>query len=101
MLKSGPTLDHEDLIAILRYLQSLPDVDKNGVGSMGVSHRGEMIMKASSEFTFGAGVCIEPADHEFLTVTTGPSPARQGTEIQHNDIEVARQNANKAAAMEP
>jgi dienelactone hydrolase len=93
MLKSGPTLDHEDLIAILRYLQSLPYVDKNVVGAMGVSHSGEMIMKASSEFTFGAGVCIEPADHEFLTVNTGPSAPRKGTEIQYNDIEVARKNA--------
>jgi dienelactone hydrolase len=100
MLKSGPTLDHEDLIAILRYLQSLPYVDKNGVGAMGVSHSGEMIMKASSEFFFGAGVCIEPADHEFLTVNTGPTAPRKGTEIQYNDIEVARKNANKAEAIE-
>ena len=100
MLKSGPTLDHEDLIAIIRYLQSLPYVDKNGVGAMGVSHSGEMIMKASSEFTFGAGVCIEPADDEFLTVNTGPSAPRKGTEIQYNDIEVARKNANKPEAME-
>src|ERR1700686_626666 len=47
MLKSGPTLDHEDLIAILRYVQSLPYVKKNGVGAIGVSHSGEMIMKAA------------------------------------------------------
>lgn len=100
MLKSGPTLDHEDLIAIVRYLQTLPYVDKNGVGAMGVSHSGEMIMKASSEYTFGAGVCIEPANHEFLTVDTGPHAPRKGTEIQYNDVEVARKNANKAEGME-
>ena len=100
MLKSGPTLDHEDLIAILRYLQSLPYVDKNGVGAIGVSHSGEMIMKASSEYTFGAGVCIEPANHEFLTVDTGPNAPRKGTEIQYNDVEVARKNANKTEGME-
>jgi dienelactone hydrolase len=100
MLKSGPTLDHEDLIAIIRYLQTLPYVDKNAVGAMGVSHSGEMIMKASSEYTFGAGVCIEPANHEFLTVNTGPNAPRKGTEIQYNDIEVARKNANKAGGME-
>jgi dienelactone hydrolase len=100
MLKSGPTLDHEDLIAIIRYLQMLPYVDKNGVGAMGVSHSGEMIMKASSEYPFGAGVCIEPANHEFLTVDTGPKAPRMGTEIQYNDIEVARKNANKAEGME-
>lgn len=100
MLKSGPTLDHEDLIAVIRYLQTLPYVDKNGVGAIGVSHSGEMIMKAASEFTFGAGVCVEPANHEFLTVDTGPSAPRKGTEIQYNDIEVARKNANKAEGME-
>ena len=100
MLKSGPTLDHEDLIAIIRYLQSLPYVDKNRVGAIGVSHSGEMIMKASSEYTFGAGVCIEPANHEFLTVDTGPNAPRKGTEIQYNDVEVARKNANKAEGME-
>jgi dienelactone hydrolase len=100
MLKSGPTLDHEDLIAIIRYLQTLPYIDKNAVGAMGVSHSGEMIMKASSESTFAAGVCIEPADHEFLTVNTGPDAPRKNNEIQYNDIEVARKNANKAEAME-
>jgi dienelactone hydrolase len=100
MLKSGPTLDHEDLIAAIRYLQTLPYVDKNGVGAMGVSHSGEMIMKAAAEYTFGAGVCIEPADHEFLTVNTGPTAPRKDNEIQYNDIEVARRNANKTEAME-
>lgn len=100
MLKSGPTLDHEDLIAIIRYLQTLPYVDKTGVGAIGVSHSGEMIMKASSEYTFGAGVCIEPANHEFLTVDTGPNAPRKGTEIQYNDVEVARKNANKAEGLE-
>jgi len=100
MLKSGPTLDHEDLIAIIRYLETLPYVDKNAVGAMGVSHSGEMIMKAASEYTFAAGVCIEPANHEFLTVNTGPMAPRKDNEIQYNDIEVARKNANKPEAME-
>jgi dienelactone hydrolase len=100
MLKSGPTLDHEDLVATIRYLQSLPYVDKNGVGAIGVSHSGEMIMKASSEYTFGAGVCVEPANHEFLTVDTGPHAPRQGSEIQYNDVAVARKNANKAEGLE-
>lgn len=99
-LKSNPTLDHEDLIAVLRYLATLPYVDKNGIGAMGVSHSGEMILKAASEYNFGAGVCIEPAAHEFLSVNTGPSAPRQGSEIQYNDIEVVRRNANKTPAMQ-
>lgn len=100
MLKSGPTLDHEDLIAVIRYLQTLPYVDRNAVGAIGVSHSGEMIMKAASEYTFAAGVCIEPANHEFLTVNTGPTAPRKNNEIQYNDVEVARKNANKPEAME-
>jgi dienelactone hydrolase len=100
MLKSGPTLDHEDLIAIIRYLQTLPFVDKNAIGAMGVSHSGEMIMKAASEFSFRAGVCIEPANHEFLTVDTGPNAPRKGTEIQYQDVETVRKNANKKESME-
>ena len=100
MLKSGSTLDHEDLIAIIRYLQTLPYVDKNAIGAIGVSHSGEMIMKAASEFTFGAGVCIEPANHEFLSVDTGPSAPRTGTQIQYNDVEVVHKYANKKEGME-
>jgi dienelactone hydrolase len=99
-LKSQPTLDHEDLIAAMRYLQSLRYVDNNAIGAMGVSHSGEMILKAAAEYTFGAGVCIEPAAHEFLSVNTGPTAPRKGTEIQYNDMEVTRKNADKTKAME-
>jgi len=99
-LKSQPTLDHADLIATMGYLQSLPYVDKNAIGAMGVSHGGEMILKAAAEYNFGAGVCIEPAAHEFLNVNTGPTAPRKGTEIQYNDMEVARKNTNKTKAME-
>ncbi len=100
MLKSGPTLDHEDLIAVIRYLQTLPYIDKNGIGTIGVSHSGEMIMKAAAEYSWGAGIAVEPADHEFLTVDTGPNAPREGSEIQYNDVNVARAHANKAEAME-
>lgn len=98
-LKSDPTLDHEDLVAVIKYLQSLPYVDKDAVGAMGVSHSGEMILKAAAEYTFAAGVPIEGAAHEFLNVNTGPTAPRKGGEIQYNDLEVARSNADKAAAM--
>jgi dienelactone hydrolase len=98
-LKSNPTLDHQDLIAVLRYLQSLPYVDKDAVGAVGVSHGGEMILKAASEFTFAAAVPIEGASHEFLNVNTGRTAPRKEGEIQYNDLEVARKNADKDAAM--
>ncbi len=99
-LKSAPTLDSDDLIAILKYLQTLAYVDKNAIGIVGVSHSGEMILKIAAETTFAAGVAIEGASHEFLSVNTGPTAPRKGNEIQYQDIEVVRKNADKARAME-
>ena len=45
--------------AVTGYVQMLP-----------VRRSGERIMEA-------AGVCMEPANHEFLTVNTGPTSLRQ------------------------
>jgi dienelactone hydrolase len=98
-LKSQPTLDHEDLIAILKYLKTLPYVDPEAIGAMGVSHSGEMILKAAAQYDFAAGVCIEPAAHEFLQVDTGARAPRKDNEIQYNDVEVVRRNADRALAM--
>ena len=99
-LKSAPTLDSDDLIAILKYLPTLAYVDKDAIGIVGVSHSGEMILKIAAETTFAAGVVIEGASHEFLSVNTGPTAPRKGNEIQYQDKEVVRRNANKERAME-
>lgn len=98
-LKSAPSLDSDDYIAIIRYLQSLPYVDADAVGTYGVSHSGELMLKAASEITFGAAVPNEGAAHEFLSVDTGPSIPRKGTEIQLQDVEVVKRHADKARAM--
>lgn len=98
--KSTSTLDHVDLISIIQYLQTLPYVDKDAVGSMGVSHSGEMILKAAAEYAFGAGVCIEPAVHELLNVDEGRNAPRKGTEIQFQDANTVREFANKNVAMD-
>lgn len=100
-LKSTATLDSDDMIAILKYLQTLPDIDKNAVGIVGVSHSGEMILKVAAEGApFTAGVAIEGASHEFLSVNTGPTAPRKDNELQYQDIEVVRKNADKQRAME-
>ena len=99
-LKSNPTLDSDDFISIIQFLQSLPYVDKDAVGAYGVSHSGELMLKAASEITFGAAVPNEGAAHEFLSVNTGPTAPRKGTEIQYQDIEVVKKNADKSKAME-
>ncbi len=99
-LKSNPTLDSDDYISIIQYLQLLPYVDKDAVGTYGVSHSGEVMEKAAAEITWGAAVPNEGAAHEFLNVDTGPNAPRRGTEIWFNDVEVARKFADKAFAME-
>jgi dienelactone hydrolase len=99
-LKSAPTLDSDDLAAIWRYLQTLPFVAAGAIGAIGISHGGEMILKAAAEGApLAAGVVAEGASHEFLGVDTGPSAPRIGGELQYNDIEVVRRNADKPAAM--
>ncbi|MGQ0523146.1 MAG: alpha/beta hydrolase family protein, partial [Betaproteobacteria bacterium] len=99
-LKSAPSLDSDDFIAILNYLRTLQYVDPDRIGAMGVSHSGEMILKAAAQVSFACGVAIEGASHEFLGVNTGPTAPRKDDEIQYNDIEVVRKNTDKAVAME-
>ena len=98
-LKSKPTLDSDDYVSIIRYLQSLPYVDKDAVGTYGVSHSGELMEKAASVITFGAAVPNEGAAYEFLSVDVGPSIPRKGTEIQLQDVELVKKHADKAKAM--
>jgi len=99
-LKSAPTLDSDDFISVLNYLRALPYVDQDAIGAVGVSHGGEMILKAAAETTFAAGVALEGASHEFLSVNTGPAAPRKEGELQYQDTEVARKNADKTKAME-
>jgi dienelactone hydrolase len=98
-LKSAPSLDSDDLISVFEYLKTLSYVDPARIGALGVSHSGEMILKAAAETTFRVGVAIEGASHEFLSVDTGPRVPRKNGEIQYQDIERARKNADKAKAM--
>ena len=99
-LKSVASLDSDDLISAFDYLKTLPYVKPSAVGAVGVSHSGEAILKAAAETNFAAGVAIEGASHEFLSVDTGPGVPRKNGEIQYQDIELARKNADKTKAME-
>jgi dienelactone hydrolase len=98
-LKSAPSLDSDDFIAVLRYLETLPWVDRGAIGAVGVSHSGEMILKAAARITFAAGVAIEGAAHEFLAVNTGPRAPRKADQLQYQDIAVVKKNADKKRAM--
>lgn len=69
LLNRGP-LEYEDMISIIEYVKTLPYVDAERVGYMGMSHGGEMAFKISSEYGgLKAAIASEPANHEFLALT--------------------------------
>jgi dienelactone hydrolase len=66
LLNRGP-LEYEDAIAVAEYVRTLPFIDGDRLGYIGVSHGGEMAFKITSEYHgFRAMVASEPAAHEFL-----------------------------------
>jgi len=97
--KSACTLDSDDYIALIEHLQSLPYVKQDGVGTVGVSHTGELMLKAAAEITFGAAAPIEPAAHEFLALDRSDVPRIDGL-IQMQDVELARKISDKPKAMD-
>lgn len=66
LFNRGP-LEYEDAIAVAEYVKTLPFIDGQRLGYIGVSHGGEMAFKIASEYHgFRAFVASEPASHEFL-----------------------------------
>jgi len=69
LFNRGP-LEYEDVIAIIKYVKTLPYIDPDRVGYMGMSHGGEMAFKITSEYHgLKAAISSEPANHEFLSLT--------------------------------
>lgn len=63
-------LEYEDEIAIIDFVKTLPAIDGDRVGLIGMSHGGEMVLKITSEYHGAAvGVASEPASHEYLALT--------------------------------
>jgi dienelactone hydrolase len=101
VLKSAPALDSDDFVSAIEYLAGLPCVEARAIGAVGVSHGGEIILKAAAAGApLAAGVVVEGASHEFLGVDTGPAAPRKANELQYQEVEVARARADKATAME-
>jgi dienelactone hydrolase len=66
LLNRGP-LEYEDVISIVEHVKTLPSVDTERIGYMGMSHGGEMAFKIASEYHgIKAMIACEPAAHEFL-----------------------------------
>ena len=80
-------LEYEDEIAIIEHVKTLPYVDADRIGLIGMSHGGEMVLKITSEYNgVCAAVASEPASHEFLSLTPDDT-AFVNAETQLRNIE--------------
>jgi hypothetical protein len=102
-------LEFEDEVAILDDVRSLPGIDPERIGHVGVSHAGEMLYKIASAYpdAVTAGVACEPANHEFLdldtdaTVTVNPDTSlRDIEEMQMRSADYVRPRINEALVAE-
>jgi dienelactone hydrolase len=101
-------LEFEDEVAILDDVRSLPGIDPDRVGHVGVSHAGEMLFKIASAYPDAvvAGVACEPASHEFLdldtdaTVSVPESGLRNIEEMQMRSADYVRPRINAALVAE-
>ena len=93
LFNRGP-LEYEDVIAVAEYCKTLPTIDGDRLGYIGVSHGGEMALKIASEYHgFKAFVASEPASHEFLRL--------RPDETAHVDPKPGLLNVEKMLMREP
>jgi dienelactone hydrolase len=80
-------LEYEDVISIIEYVKTLPYIDPERVGYMGMSHGGEMAFKIATEYSgLRAAIASEPATHEYLALKPDDT-AHVDTDTGMMDIE--------------
>jgi dienelactone hydrolase len=106
----GP-FEYEDAISIIKFVKTLPYVDPERVGYLGLSHGGEMLMKIASEYNgLRAGIACEPASIDYLARRPQPrdpnAPPPPETmkvntpEMQRKAVEELRGRIDMKVAME-
>jgi dienelactone hydrolase len=106
----GP-FEYEDAISIIKFVKTLPYVDPERVGYLGLSHGGEMLMKIASEYNgLRAGIACEPASIDYLArrpqprdPNTPPPPETMKVntpEMQRKAVEELRGRIDMKVAME-
>jgi dienelactone hydrolase len=92
-------LEYEDEIAIVEYMKTLPEIDGDRVGLIGMSHGGEMVLKIASEYHgVTAAVASEPASHEFLALTPDDTAFVEPTTGMRNIEEMQMAETDKVRA---
>lgn len=108
LFNRGP-LEYDDAISIAEYVKTLPYVDGDRVGWLGLSHGGEMLFKVASEYTgLRCGIANEPAAGDYLAVGPAPpgSPNIPETrpvvtaEMQRQELAARRARVDMKVAME-
>ncbi|HUY42515.1 MAG TPA: hypothetical protein VMU98_01990 [Acidimicrobiales bacterium] len=108
-LMNRAPLEYEDELSILRHVALHPNIDADRLGHVGVSHAGEMLYKLASQYpgVLRAGVACEPANHEFLDLTTDESvfvnpdtKLRNIEKMQMRDTSRVRSRINVPLALE-
>ena len=68
LFNRGP-LEYDDEIAIVKFARTLPYINPDRIGHLGLSHGGEMAFKIASEYDgLRCMVAVEPAAGEYLGV---------------------------------
>ena len=99
-LQSVPTLDSDDYISIVEHVKALPYTNPKGIGAIGSSHSGEIILKGTALINIGAGVPSEAAALEYLSIDVFATTRNTEGERDLHDIDIARSLADKDAAMQ-
>lgn len=108
---SRAPLEYDDAIAIIKWVKTLPYVDPERVGYVGLSHGGEMLMKITSEYNgLRAGIASEPASIDFLArrpiqrdpnAPPIPETFKENTpEMQKDAVEKLRGQIDMSVAMQ-
>jgi dienelactone hydrolase len=108
---SRAPLEYDDAISIIKWVKTLPYVDPDRIGYVGLSHGGEMLMKITSEYNgLRAGIASEPASIDFLArrpiprdPNAAPIPetfATTSPEVQREAVEKLRGQIDAATAMQ-
>jgi dipeptidyl aminopeptidase/acylaminoacyl peptidase len=86
LFNRGP-YEYDDAISIAKYVKTLPYVNADRVGYLGLSHGGEMLFKIASEYNgLRCGIAVEPASGEYLAA--GPRPPGSGPQPPETRMDV-------------
>jgi dipeptidyl aminopeptidase/acylaminoacyl peptidase len=73
LINRGP-YEYDDAISIVKYVKTLPYINADRVGYLGLSHGGEMLFKIASEYHgLRCGIAVEPASGEYLAAGRRPA----------------------------